>query len=484
MIINDLEEGKITSDSSASTDFTMTSAILSGLTQSNISMQTKHNCPSGNCTWDSFQPLAVCSICTDITDRLRTVHVSFDTGCPDVQNLTVYRLPNGLRLTNPRREFPPDIWMTGFGTDNQSQSVSFESKDTLIWSMTLIRVLDPKAKWPSSVSATECGLWYCVRNYSSVVKDGNLIERSSPVPSTKSRNSWQLSTDNDPSKISRGTNGVTDTLSYGEKSAFRLTDLQLGNGFNVSQNAVYGINNFMNTTFTRSSDPNNDMNAVEWTLSDCTFDFGNTAVNAAVGQDSFLENYTIYTSQAMPFLFNSPDLNATFATLAKSIMNSIRENSDDYLVRTGKVGILHVMYQINWKFLILPIILVFANALFLMIVVYYTRKLNLAVLCSDALPVISFGGNIGPVFYKMKLRSQMEKAAKLQQVQFAPTPTEDSSSDDVEAASLSHEDDGHETVLLEERLENQDRAGRSDEERSIVSAISEFTEATDGRLYD
>lgn len=265
MIINDLEkEREIISSSSASTDFSMTSAILSGLTQSNTSMQTKHNCPSGNCTWDPFQSLAVCSVCNDITDRLRTVHVSYDTGC-SVQKRIVYRLPNGLRLTNPLRKLPPQIWMTGFGTDNQSQSVSFGFTDTLIWSMTLIRILDSEALWSSSsVSATECGLWYCVRNYSSVVKDGNLIEHSSLVSSTKSRNSWQLTTDNDLTGYDlmdndlidkyHDTNGVTDTLSYGEKSAFRLTDLQLGNGFNVSQDAVYGINNFMNTTFTGSPD--------------------------------------------------------------------------------------------------------------------------------------------------------------------------------------------------------------------------------------
>ena len=199
--------------------------------------------------------------------------------------------------------------------------------------------------------------------------------------------------------------------------------------------------------------------------------------NAWVGLSMNSINDTMYTSNAMPFLYNSPDLNATFATLAKSITNSIRENSDDYLVKIGKVGTLHVMYQINWNFLILPIILVFVNAVFLTIVVYYTRKLNLAVLCSDALSIINFEGIIEPVFYQMKLRSQMEKTAKLQQVQFASTSTEDSSSNDVEAASLSHEDDGHEMVLLEERLENQDSAGRSDEERSIVSAIS--IDATD-----
>lgn len=66
----------------------------------------------------------------------------------------------------------------------------------------------------------------------------------------------------------------------------------------------------------------------------------------------------------------------------------------------------------------------------------------------------------------------MKKIAKLQQVQFASTFTEDSSSDNFEAASLSHENDDHEMMLLKKRLEKQNNAKRSDKKQSIVSAIS------------
>lgn len=55
----------------------------------------------------------------------------------------------------------------------------------------------------------------------------------------------------------------------------------------------------------------------------------------------------MYIFNAMPFLYNSPDLNATFATLAQSITNNIQENSDDYLVKTDKVSTLYVIYQSN-----------------------------------------------------------------------------------------------------------------------------------------
>ena len=215
----------------------MTSAVLSGLTQSDtvLAQQTKHNCPSGNCTWDTFQSLAVCSACIDLTNQLNSSTFRIATCTSEHVEMVVFRGPNGLRLINPVDD-PSLGWMVGFGTGNGSQSISFGSKDTLIWSMTMIRVSNPEASWPSShVIAAECGLWYCVRNYDSLVKDGNLIEIESPAPSMRSKNSWQLSN----SPASRHGPKVEDpTLSFGTSSIYNRTDLQLNDRFNVSQAAV------------------------------------------------------------------------------------------------------------------------------------------------------------------------------------------------------------------------------------------------------
>lgn len=109
---NDVAENNvmINSDASASADLTMTSAVFQGLTQpdTSVAQQTNHNCPSGNCTWDIFQSLAVCSACTDLTDRLIKITVSFKTTCFNTHvNLIVYRLPNGLDLTNVFEEELP-----------------------------------------------------------------------------------------------------------------------------------------------------------------------------------------------------------------------------------------------------------------------------------------------------------------------------------------------------------------------------------------
>lgn len=222
--------------------------------------------------------------------------------------------------------------------------------------MTMIRVLNPKKLWPSSVIAVECGLWYCVNNYDSKVKDGKLSEIVSSAPSTRSQNSWQWSSDrrailNNSNLVQQRENSTgPDTLSYGMFSIDNVTDLQLGDGFNVSQAAAYGISDFLNSTFTRSPD-DDDITKAERRINLCENEYNdNNSVLFLQGINFLFENdddHIFHTSTAMSYLYYSQDLNATFATLAKSMTNSIRENSDDNLIMSDKVGILHVVYQIQ-----------------------------------------------------------------------------------------------------------------------------------------
>ena len=434
----------------------MTSAVFSGLTQSN--QQIKYNCPSGNCTWDTFQSLAICSACIDLTDQLNKV------------DRFRYRLSNGLTLPKNSDTNILIEWMVGFGTGNESQSMSFGSKDTLIWSMTMIRVLDPGIP-NSSVTAAECGLWYCIQNFDSMVQDGNLIERVSLAPSMRLHNSWQPSKDDvwlkwdthdawsrtslETAKHDSWAKPATKnykgqyTLSFGMSSVDSVTDLQLGDHFNVSQEAVYGISNLMSITFTRSLDEVNMTGfRTEWlsvlsAQADSDFCAGISGNYDCVLPNAFWgtgsNSHTIHAFTAMPYLCYSEDLNATFAAIAKSMTNNIRENSDNNLVAIGNAAILHVMYQVQWIYLILPIFLVIVNAVFFVIVIFHTRKSDLAILCSGAVPTVGLGGNIGPVFNDVRLRSRMEATAKVQQIRFISASKEKRSSHDIEERSSSHE---------------------------------------------
>ena len=87
----------------------------------------------------------------------------------------------------------------------------------------------------------------------------------------------------------------------------------------------------------------------------------------------------------------------------------------------------------------LPIFLVIVNAVFFVIVIFHTRKSDLAILCSGAVPTVGLGGNIGPVFNDVRLRSRMEATAKVQQIRFISASKEKRSSHDIEERSSSHE---------------------------------------------
>lgn len=421
----------------------MQSAIYNGLTRQNswVTQEPKYNCPSGNCTWDIFQSLAVCSACIDRTDRLlRSSFLGSQTMQQELirssnrtnYNLTEYWIPNVLRLNNEDGVQSTTL-MSAVGTNYRNESLYFGSKDTLIWSMTFINVTNTEALWPSSpVTAVECGLWYCVNSYRSMIRNGNLTETFDPAPSTISPDSWQMIPEGAAEEGLE--NRPSEGLGAKEATYVPRTDLQLGAGFNLSQGVVVSISNFIHTALIG----------------------GSTAVNAFVAKygDPW------YQPQAMQTLYKSQDLNATFATLAKSMTNCIRQDSDGSLVANSKLGTSHSLIQVHWGFLVLPIIMVLANAVFLVLVIYYTHTTGIAVMCSHVLPSVALGRRVGPFFDHVRLPSQMEEVAKSQKVQFSGSTKSNNSpeagnspeDDDVEMASAegsSREDDDDEMASAE-----------------------------------
>ncbi|MCJ1347113.1 hypothetical protein MMC31_005334 [Peltigera leucophlebia] len=383
-------------------DFEMKSAVFYGLSQpdSLISQQTQRSCSSGNCTWDTFTSLAVCSGCNDLTNKIEIEKVNPDeyplVFSLDISNdvilehsvTTKYRLPNGLSGDS-------SIQMTAYGTSNETESVSFTSHDTLIWSMTMMNFTVKEEPTASvSVSAIECGLWYCVNSYKSAVKDGNLTETIEFAPSKRKPGSWRPFVE----PIHWRPEVDPPPITYNRSSYISRMDLQLGEGFNLSQAAIYSISDFMYATF---ATPIRKKGINAWVLHQ--FDY----------------NTTIYKPTAMQVLYNSQDLEATFASLAKSMTNNIRRNSDNNTVAYGKEGKYMVLIRIRGWFLMLPVILIFGGAAFFTIVLHYTNKCKIAFWGTNALPIVALGGKMGPVFNDNDMRaSKMEEYAKRQLVQF------------------------------------------------------------------
>ena len=395
-------------------DLGMKSAVLEGLSQSDslISQQIRPSCPSGNCTWDTFTSLAICSGCNDLTSQVEKIDLAaryrlhFHQTVPDTpqhfhETKVVYRLPNGLKVGDDN--ITP---MTAYGTNNHSKSISFVTLDTLIWSMTMMNYTRNEERANSdSVSAIECGLWYCVNSYKSMVTNGLLTETIQPAPSKKQPDSWQpISNKNDSLYIfspSQTLIGHITTTPYGENASLvRRTDLQLNEGFNVSQAAHYSIVNLLSDTFVHFT-------GTDW-------------LTASVQRsNSSSGDANLYVPPAMQNLYNSPDLNATFATLAKSMTNNIRQNSDNHTVINGKAGEYVGLIRVRGWFLTLPVILIVGGAVFLGVVLYYTHVSGIEFWGTHALPIVALGGKMGPVFDDNDMRQiTMEQDARRQLVQF------------------------------------------------------------------
>ena len=332
--------------------------------------------------------------------------------------------------------------MTGYVTSNESQSISLSFKSTLICSMAMIKVHDFQAEWPSSpVTVLECGLWYCVNEYSPLVEKDILKETSAPAPSTRSPESWQILTNQTNFTVQQKLkNPPPNALNYYDNSASLVrSDLQLSAGFNVSQIAVDGISKAMNETF--------------WTKPD---------VNRGVAVPRLINAYVLnrdtltYNPTVTQILYNASDLNATFSALAKSMTNSIRANSDDKLIETGKAGEYKALIRIRWPYLLLPAILTLAGGIFLIIVIHHTHAAGIAVWCSNAMPSVALGGRLGALFDDSLLLSRMSEMATLQTVQF-PKANEYSKPDG--ATSLRGEDE-HEMMTVGGCRKSQSRMTR------------------------
>lgn len=424
----------------------MQSAILEGLSQPDawISQQTQHSCPSGNCTWDTFTSLAICSACNDVTNQIEKIHLGIPKGSVgqppegEQSDLTfMYVLPNGLGGNY-------EISMAGLGSVDRNESVSFTSFDTLIWSMTMMNVTKkekPTGDFSVSVSATECGLWYCVNSYQAAVKNGKFIETIRPAPSKKNPDSWLPITNNGTASVVAPLEFVFDerppvesilnnTAFDGYQSPAHKgpldvpetieldvrTDLQLGEGFNVSQAAILTIASLLRDTF---ADPDIKRDY----LGSYPIKFNalvkNTSNEFNDPTSEVGEGPPIYLPAVMENLYHSQNLEVTFSSLAKSLTNHIRQNSDNQTVIHGKEGHSVVLIRVRPWFLTLPIILIFVGAVFLGIILHYTHMSEMKFWGTSTLPIVVLGGKLGPIFDDKDMKENtMKEKAKRQFVQF------------------------------------------------------------------
>lgn len=221
-------------------EFAMEAAIRNSFAQSKdaIKQQSPTNCPTGNCTWDTFPTLGVCHRCKDLTSELEEIEdmgdffvmMWGDQSKEDgvyhrlsPENATAFALPNGHFLPNvngcagesldcvpvsPEYKAPDSqntYALTSYSTGNRNKTVSMQDIETLITSMSVIYLDGEKVnkdsavlweskgedryertKWPNAqVTAKECAVYFCIKEIEAEIRGNELIENAKEAESSR-----------------------------------------------------------------------------------------------------------------------------------------------------------------------------------------------------------------------------------------------------------------------------------------------------------
>jgi hypothetical protein len=405
----------------AMADYSVQAGILNALLQpyDALVQQTAFACPTGNCTWDTYESLAVCSTCTNLSSRVssytETSYLYSElvkrqlTADFKLENATTLQLTNGHYINNMDGApyYMPighssdldrpiqSVFMTTFGTGNASRTNSFQNSNSLLWAMSFLKMQAPpngttaSKGWPDvPVEAIECGLLYCVNQYTSSVRDGTLYEAEVPVPdATRNQDSWKLI-----DYSYQNLEGIfidsqrTDSLEFNSStSSWQRTDLMFGDGFNLSWEAVNSLSSQFQSQFTSPE----QINASEHRNFTITPDY--MPINGYYKNllNSLNHDGMKFSPSVMQILYKSPDLNDTFRRIARGLSNAIRAGADNSTMQTGASGIMTTRYRIQWPWITLHIIVAVGAIAFLIATMIETSTARAPVWKSSALAMMS-----------------------------------------------------------------------------------------------
>jgi hypothetical protein len=376
----------------SSSSFSMQAAVLSGLSNdlAIITQQIPVRCPSGSCQWDPYESLAVCSACLDVTQHLTNStqvytedrpyspqyfdYMSDNTGMLAVMgSISTLTLPNKNHVDvgySPAAVF--------YGTSNRTETLSFKDNDTLLWSTSMIKQIGSSKNY----TATECGLYYCIKNIESQVVNGTLLETSTFVPLPQSSGSWLPINSSIPDPAP----GQLDSM-----VEYYRQDLQFGSDYNISQVAINGIGAQMRTIF------NLDVTSIR--------ENGTTGYYIQA-QDRAHDQFA---PPAMQALFESTDLSNTFNVLAHSMTNAMRIGDDNGTIVDGTTGV--TVYQVRWVWISLPLAIVLGSCIFLVLTIFQQRHEGLPIWKSSSLAVLKCGAMIDSLLDDHKHVGGMEDKA-------------------------------------------------------------------------
>ncbi|KAI0447474.1 hypothetical protein F4803DRAFT_546361 [Xylaria telfairii] len=376
-------------------DLGMVSALNSGFYNiSGVKTQTaSFACPTANCTWSPFTTLAICTTCNIVTDHLKRKKKEGENlgglpyhGAGLYTNWTINSLPD-LNLTNISWEkaviggsnLLQSQLLAATRLSNLQHTISFKNLTNMITTVQILKAaegyIEGDAIWDdTSVTATECALYFCVNAYKSSVKQGELEEEiiaswserdptsyaglkispSTPTPEFDKWNNYSLySGDYDVDRTN-----LQLLIPPGDTQRFDLPE-NVTTRFTLTQTAVGSTGRFLNTEFFGDQ--------MAWPLRGETADKMPPVVQA---------------------LYQSTNLSATFEMVAQSMTKWIRDTSNS----SSEIGIAQewtIRIHVEWPYIAAPLAAFAAGLVFCLYSIFETRKLGLEPWKTNAIPTLT-----------------------------------------------------------------------------------------------
>ncbi len=177
-------------DSGGSLPLTIIGAMYEGLLQISNNNALDPFCPSGNCTFPTYQSLGFCNECVDMSDKLRFYvgvdETNAENGLPAV-NSTVSLEDCGLYDHLCTVELPGyGVTLNRHGLmnttiDDLTQNSEFRPSLTVAppvgYLVGILRRNGKETSEPKNYSAVECSLRFCVKTYEGSVRLGRFQEK-------------------------------------------------------------------------------------------------------------------------------------------------------------------------------------------------------------------------------------------------------------------------------------------------------------------
>jgi len=403
-------------------------------------------CTSGNCSWDAFPSLAVCSRCNDLSLRLvksvGTVNIPGRTSSGYLENATFPDVTNSASRANEaidiQVDYPytkytitglaplnlsnydgpprckrgdqkcPDTYFTGKLETNPGRTLGFRDLQTMITAFQYIVAGGSwranKTRWEDTpVLAGECALYYCINAYASTVKNGELAE--TVVGSWAKKTPRSYSSVQDRETVDAYTAHYNNTLDYVNIGGdFDRTDLQLyippdvaGLGFdpgsvkfNVTHNTIGTTIRYLTEVIGGHVQPGD--------LLDVPFVAFHYPSRASWSPMPDLMAALGSAASTVSERTGNDIMNATFERAAgalskwmrdRAFRNDIEEIQGQVL--TGFVSRATVVFVAHWGFLILPLTALLMGLIFFCLSVWNTKSKGLPAWKSSSLVNLAFG---------------------------------------------------------------------------------------------